>query len=259
MPGRPPPTWRWCGTDWRARFDAVADDLRAALAWAADRPEQRADAYDLARHLAELTFTRNLIGESQQRYEQAAALADDPAAAASMLRHAAAVAGCRMRGDDMYRLHRAAADAARQAGDTAGAAYDLATAATSAYRFSSKFVRTLPPEEAIALIAEARELAGDDPAAGAAVALAEAGVLTDAFGAAQGPSDAAVPEAHRARRTGGRPRPPHRRPARRVRGARHAHRRPELGRRHVRRRGHDAAAGWRCSSPRRTLRPAPTS
>jgi predicted ATPase/DNA-binding CsgD family transcriptional regulator len=195
---------RWClanaadlavvRADWRARFDPVVDDLRAALAWAADQPEQRADAYRLARYLAELTFTRNLIGESQQRYEQAAALADDPAASASMLRHAAAVAGCRMRGDDMYRFHRAAADAARRAGDTAGAAADLATAATNAYRFSGRFARIPPQEEAIALITEARELAGDDLAAQAAVALAEAGVLTDAFGAAQGPPDNVVPE-----------------------------------------------------------------
>jgi predicted ATPase/DNA-binding CsgD family transcriptional regulator len=195
---------RWClaqaadlevvREDWRARFDRVADDLRAALAWAADRPEQRADAYRLARHLAELTFTRNLIGESQHRYKQAAALADDPASAAAMLRHAAAVAGCRMRGDDMYGFYRAAAEAAHRSGDTAGAARDLATAATNAYRFSGRFERIPPAEEAIALIAEARDLAGDNPAAHAAVALAEAGVLSDAFGAAQGPPDNAVPE-----------------------------------------------------------------
>jgi predicted ATPase/DNA-binding CsgD family transcriptional regulator len=195
---------RWClanaadlavvRQDWRARFDTAADDLRAALAWAADRPEQRADAYRLARHLAELTFTRNLVGESQQRYEQAAALADDPAATAAMLRHAAAVAGCRMRGDDMYRFQRAAADAARRSGDTAGAAHDLATAATNAYRFWSKFERMPSQQEAIALISEARELAGDDPAAQAAVALAEAGVLADAFGSELGPPDNAVPE-----------------------------------------------------------------
>ncbi|MFE3290193.1 ATP-binding protein, partial [Rhodococcus sp. NPDC059234] len=183
---------RWClaeaadlavvRADWRPRFDAVADDFRAATAWAADRPEQRGDAYLLSRHLADLLFTRNLIGESEWRYEQAAALADDPAAAAVMLRQAAAVAGCRMRGDDMYRFRRGAADAAHRAGDTAAAARDLATAAANTYRFSSKFVRVLPPEEAIALVAEARELAGDDPDAQAAVALAEAGrVLTDAF------------------------------------------------------------------------------
>ncbi|MFI0454371.1 ATP-binding protein [Actinomadura sp. 6N118] len=196
---------RWClakadglavvREDWRARFGAVADDLRAALAWAADQPEQRTDAYRLARRLAELTFTRHLIGESQQRYEQAAAFADNPAVTASMLRQAAAVAGCRMRGDDMHRLHSAAAEAARQAGDTAGAACDLATIATTACRFSSKFVRKLPPEETAALITQARELAGDDLAAQAAVALAEAGrALLDAVGAAQGQPDDSVPE-----------------------------------------------------------------
>ncbi|XVQ89928.1 hypothetical protein ACQP2K_21680 [Microbispora siamensis] len=56
------------------------------------------------------------------------------------------------------------------------------------------FVRIPPREEALALTTEARELPGDDPAAQAAVALAEAGVLTDAFGAAQGPPGNAVPE-----------------------------------------------------------------
>ncbi|NUW43358.1 ATP-binding protein [Nonomuraea rhodomycinica] len=194
---------RWClaqaaglavvGQDWRARFDLVADDLRAALAWAANRPELRVEAFELARCLAELTFTRHLTGESQQRYEQAAALATDPAAAASMLRQAAAVAGCRTAGDDMYRLRRAAADAARTC-SAAAAAADLATAATIAFRFSTTFVRRPSQEEALQLITEAREQAGDDPAAQAAVALAEAAVLTDAFGAVQGPPGNAVPE-----------------------------------------------------------------
>lgn len=179
---------------WRAWFDAVADDLRAAIAWAAEAPEHRSGAYRLARHLAELTFTRNLVGESQQRYEQAAALADEPATTASMLRQAAAVAGCRLRGDDMYRLHQAAADAARRAGADAGTATDLATAATAGYRFSPRFARLPTRQEALALLTEAAALAGDDPAALAAVALAEAAVLTDAFGALQGPPDNAVPE-----------------------------------------------------------------
>ncbi|MFD0345080.1 hypothetical protein ACFQ0M_01375 [Kitasatospora aburaviensis] len=53
--------------DWRARFDAVAEDLRAALTWAAGRPEQRADACRLALAMAGLAFTRNLLGEAQQR------------------------------------------------------------------------------------------------------------------------------------------------------------------------------------------------
>ncbi|MFG1750243.1 ATP-binding protein [Streptosporangium sandarakinum] len=187
------------GADWRARFDAVAEDMRAALAWAAERPERRADAHRLALSLAGLAFTRNLLGEAQQRLEQAARLAADAAAdsgtgidadaAAVALRQAAAVAGCRGLGDDMFRLHRAAAEAARRAGDTVGAGRDLATAATVAYRFSSSFTRVPSAEEAAVLLAEARKLAGDAPAAEAAVALAEAAVVADAFGAVQGDTD----------------------------------------------------------------------
>ncbi|WP_211354354.1 ATP-binding protein [Stackebrandtia albiflava] len=184
---------RWClatterlvaGPPDRGGFDAVADEFRTALSWAADRPDLRPDAHRLATDLATLAFARNLLGESQQRHEQAAVLADDPAAAAAILRRAAAVAGCRMNGEDMYRLHRAAADAAGRAGDLPGAATDLATAATTLYRFDTKFARTPPQEEAEALITRAREIAGDDPAAVAAVALAEAGrTLVEAFGA----------------------------------------------------------------------------
>ncbi|MER7195739.1 ATP-binding protein [Streptomyces flaveolus] len=179
------------GADWRARFDALADDLRAALAWAAGRPERRADAHRLALTLAGLAFSRTLLGEAQQRYEQAAALAGDAAAAAA-LRQAAAVAGCRRLGDDMYRLHRAAAEAARRAGDHTGACRDLAAAATVAYRFSTLFTRIPPVAEVTALLAEARELADGTPAAEAAVALAEAAVLCDAYGALQGAAENTV-------------------------------------------------------------------
>ncbi|MFC7730729.1 ATP-binding protein [Actinomadura keratinilytica] len=176
------------GADWRVRFDAVAQDMRAALAWAADRPERRADARRLALAMAELAFARNLLGEAQQRFEQAARLAD-AADAAQALRHAAAVAGCRSLDGDMYRLHRAAADAARRAGAPAGAARDLAAAATVAYRFSNSFARTPRADEVTAMLAQARELRGGDPAAAAAVALAEAAVEADAFGAVQGAPD----------------------------------------------------------------------
>ncbi|MFZ3473536.1 ATP-binding protein [Streptomyces sp. 4.24] len=183
------------GPDWRARFDAVAEDLRSALAWAAGRPEQRTDACRLALSMAGLAFTRNLLGEAQQRYEQAASLAAGADAAAA-LRQAAGVAGCRRLGDDMYRLHRAAAEAARRAGDASGAARDLAAAATAAYRFSSTFTSRVPPaDEVTGLLAAARELAGDDdPAAGAAFALAEAAVVADAFGAVQGAADNTAPD-----------------------------------------------------------------
>jgi predicted ATPase/DNA-binding CsgD family transcriptional regulator len=166
---------------WRARFDAVADDLRVALSWASERPDRRVDAYRLTLSLAQLAFTRNLVGESQQRYEQAAALADDPAGAAAALRCAANVAACRMRGDDAYRLWQAAADVAQHAGDTTATARDLATATTTYFRKAGTFPRLPPSDEATALLGRARELAGDDLAAQAAVALADCAALGYAF------------------------------------------------------------------------------
>ena len=180
---------------WRTRFDAAADDFRAALGWAAEQPGHRTQARDLALSLAGLAFSRNLAGEAQRRYEQAAALTDDPAAAATALRCAAGVAACRMRGDDTYRLWQAAADAAQRAADTAAAARDLATATVTYYRMSGVFAQLPPPEEAAALLARARELAGDDPAGQAAVVLADCGALGHAFFARQAEPRAAASEA----------------------------------------------------------------
>ncbi len=180
---------------WRTRFDAAADDIRAALAWAAEQDAHRADAYTLARTLAGMAFDRNLLGESQLRYEQAADLAPDPAAAAAALRHAAEVAGCRMRGEDMYRLYRAVAETARVAGDSAAAARDLATAAITVFRLSQAFTAPLPPGEAADLLTEARGLADADPAAAAAIALAECGVHAPTADSAPDDPNSAAAEA----------------------------------------------------------------
>jgi len=166
---------------WRSSFDAVADDFRAALGWAAEQPEHHAEAHDLALSLAGLAFSRNLAGEAERRYEQAAALAEDPAAEATALRCAASVAACRMRGDDTYQLWQSAADAALRAGDPGGAARDLATATTTYFRMSGVFAQLPPLADAAALLGRARELAGSDPAGQAAVALAECGAEGDAF------------------------------------------------------------------------------
>jgi predicted ATPase/DNA-binding CsgD family transcriptional regulator len=77
------------GAAWRSSFDQVAYELRSALGWATSSGQCRAHAIRLAIRLAELSFARGMPGESQRRYEQAAGLAGNDAAAAF-----------RQRGDD---------------------------------------------------------------------------------------------------------------------------------------------------------------
>jgi predicted ATPase/DNA-binding CsgD family transcriptional regulator len=159
---------------WRSAFDTVADELRAALGWAAARPEHRAEAHRLAVRLAELNFSRGLPGESQRRYEQAAELAGTPAGVADALHSAAAAALTRQFGGEALRLYRSAAEAAIRAGDRPRAAYDLAQMAELINRGPGIIPWEVPAGEVQALIAEARTLTDGDPAAEARVANAEA-------------------------------------------------------------------------------------
>jgi predicted ATPase/DNA-binding CsgD family transcriptional regulator len=157
-----------------AGFEASADELRAALQWAAAAPNRRAEACELAVGLAELTSVRGMSNESQRRYEQAAdlAAADD---AAGLLRLAADVALSRLAGDEAFRLFRAAADAGRRSGDRRGAALDLTRAAELLDR-SPGLLAELPHEAMILdLLDEARALDGEDAHVEAAILTVEAG------------------------------------------------------------------------------------
>ncbi|MDQ2749827.1 MAG: LuxR C-terminal-related transcriptional regulator [Actinomycetota bacterium] len=159
---------------WRAEFDDVADDLRAALGWASEEPEFRAPAYRLAMDLAELSFARGMPGQSQRRYEQAAELAADDLARADALRSAAGAAESRHFGNEALSLRRAAADAAVRAGDRAGAAGDLARNAELINR-GPGLMRIAPAAgEVEALIAEGWTLADGDLRAEARLLTAEA-------------------------------------------------------------------------------------
>jgi predicted ATPase/DNA-binding CsgD family transcriptional regulator len=177
---------RWCldaaaglatGTEaesWSRRFDRVADDLRAALRWAAAEPTFRQEAHRLATMLAELTFARGLPSEAQCRYEDAADLADDERAAATALTSAAGAAASRHVGDDALRLWRAAAHTHLALGDRVAAAHDLTAAATLIKR-ASGIITEMPPEgTADALIGEAVALATDDPGVEGAILTAQA-------------------------------------------------------------------------------------
>ena len=164
---------------WRSAFDQLADELRAALRWAAARaqssqPERRPEAYRLAIALAELSFARGFPGESQRRYEQAAGLAPDPGHAATALRCAAGAAKSRHFGDDALRLLLQAADAAVRAGEVATAAADLAEAAELLSR-AVGLMATAPPDGlARELIARGRALADGNMTAESRLLTAEA-------------------------------------------------------------------------------------
>lgn len=159
---------------WRLAFDRIADELRSALGWAADRSQCRPLAYQLAICLAELSFVRGMPGESQHRYEQAAGLAETGDAAAAALHCAAGAAAARFFGNEALRLYRAAADAALRAGDPATAARNLAQAAELINRGPGLIADLPPAEQVAALLAEARALGVGNLSAEASIRAAEA-------------------------------------------------------------------------------------
>ena len=182
--------------DWRPRFDAVADDARVALGWAAPLPEVRAEAHALARSYAHLAYARRFLGEAQARYEQAADLAADDREAADDLRQAAAVGYARMRGDLAYDCYLRAAERA-MAVDPGTAAASLADAVSLAWRCPAEFPVVPDEDEVVSLLARAEALdPGDEPGVAARVAVARAWLsarepLAPDLGAARAAVDAA--------------------------------------------------------------------
>ena len=158
---------------WCDRFDRVADDISAALAWIARNETRRAHAADLAAELAALLFARGRPAQAQRSYEQAADLAPSPADRIGFLRLAGGAAASRYAGNDALRLLRAAADAAIEIGDRA--------AATSALAWMSIYLDRQPgimaharPGDAAALRQEAGRVSDESLQAAAAIATARA-------------------------------------------------------------------------------------
>jgi predicted ATPase/DNA-binding CsgD family transcriptional regulator len=157
---------------WRADVDAAADDARAALAWSMGEPGLRADAFSLARLLAGICFARGLLAESQRRYEQAAALADDARTRSEMLMFAGGAAAGRQLGDDAMRLWRRSADTAVAAGEPNLAAIALARSAELVLRGPGILAERPAPGSHIPLVAEAHALRLTDPRAETALVIA---------------------------------------------------------------------------------------
>ena len=177
-------------------FDEVADDLRAALGWAGGQPALRADAHQLAVGLARSSYSRGWLNEAQERFEESATLAAEPSEAAEALHLAAAVAWGRHAGNEAIRLLRAAAEAARRAGEPRRAALELASAAELITNAPGIMSELAPPGEELALLAEGRILAAGDPHFEAAVLTVT--TAADEFDPAYGDlAERAVELAHR--------------------------------------------------------------
>jgi predicted ATPase/DNA-binding CsgD family transcriptional regulator len=156
--------------EWRASFDAVVDDLRAALAGAEPAPV----AHGLARSLGRLCFARRFLSEALAHYRRAVELAPDARAAAADLRSASDCAHVAVASPLAFELLLASARRMDDA-DPAAKAVALARVVEVADRFHTFFDTRLTDDELRALLAEARS-AGDpaDPVVAAALAIATA-------------------------------------------------------------------------------------
>lgn len=157
---------------WRAYFDLVADDLRAALDAAA---RSRPAAHRLVRALGHLCYARQFLREAGQHFERAAGYAGDDATAAADLRAAADVSLAEHCGEPAFWLLQESAQRAGTAGDAQGQAIALASAACLGGRFPATFTEEVPHRRLHRLLDQAKRVApADDPLVAAYLAAAEA-------------------------------------------------------------------------------------
>jgi hypothetical protein len=144
---------------WRDAFDAVADDLRAALT--GSPPVPGALPHRLARSLGHLTYARRFLSEAVTCFEDAVRRAPTAGDAAADLRttseavYAVGLAG------GAFDLLLASAERAAAAGDHDAQAIALADAVVTAHRFPSGFADLVPHERLDPLLQEA--VAHGDP------------------------------------------------------------------------------------------------
>lgn len=156
---------------WLTEFDAVADDLREAVARSSAAPDPA--VRELARTLAHLTFARGYNREARELHLAAAALTRDDREAFDDIRNAAevAIAGSdSSRGVDLLLL------AARRAGDRGNdAAGAWALAVETQIRFGYEYRSSGTPEHRSELLESARREADpNDPVVTALISTANA-------------------------------------------------------------------------------------
>src|SRR4051794_18368039 len=146
------------GEPWADAFDAVVDDLRIALAGAADGPGDDNAAYRVAIATAHLLYGRRFLEDAQARYVDAARRAPEPALAGQALQRAGWVGFARMRLDLSYGTWLEAADEYERAGDRSGATSALAWAVAQARRGPGEFPHPIQENELGPLVTRAEAL-----------------------------------------------------------------------------------------------------
>jgi predicted ATPase/DNA-binding CsgD family transcriptional regulator len=155
------------GLEWRSAFDAVADDLRAAVARNSG-PGPGDVSHRLARSLGHLTYARRFMVEAREHYQAAAARAPGPGQAAADLRTAADVAMAAGHVAIAFDLLLASAGQAEAAGGDTARTAALAYAAIVADRFAEDFPHEVPHERLRQLVAEAAASCPAEDAVGSA-------------------------------------------------------------------------------------------
>ena len=167
---------------WRARFDAVADEFRAALGWAAEQPEYRIEArpgpVPCGPGLRATSRVRPSSGTSRRPASPTTRLPRLPPSGPRRTWPRAGCAATTPTASGRPPRRRPARRRHRGRGPGSGHGnHDLLPDV-------GVFAQLPSPDEAAALLT-ARELAGDDPAGQAAVVLAECAALGYAFFAEQ--------------------------------------------------------------------------
>jgi predicted ATPase/DNA-binding CsgD family transcriptional regulator len=159
---------------WRAGFDAVADDLRAAIGLGIG-PGPDGMRHRLARSLGHLAYSHGYLAEARGHFGQAAGLAPGDGQTAADLLAQARVAAAEGRGELAFDLLLASANKAKTADDDHARSTALAEAVVVAHRISGTFQREVPHSLLRDLLTEAaRSAPADDPALAAQLAAAAA-------------------------------------------------------------------------------------